>query len=333
MFSLILLLLTSCIANTINAEIAIKNLENQENIEKPVMWSGLGMMLFNTGNTSEFDSYVDTLLANGFTELRMSSEWHNWDAEAVLKSAIIRAITKGAKVIWGVESSSVELTSSSWGDFVTAVKEAALWAQFNGVYEFQLGNEEGLHNDNITLTDAQLIINLKALATEVQAIFTNGNVSYSCDPDYISNWIAAGKGDIDLLASNVYMTWGAGNPSDWQGTIDGLIGEFGANGTYLTEFGLNTEGLDNYSEDESIQAQAVTEMIEYIKASGMTRAIYFCYKDPAWLSGFGARKDDGTYRLLWDQALLNSESVKIDTVPTNTITISSPETTIALIPK
>ena len=81
-----------------------------------------------------------------------------------------------------------------------------------------------------------------------------------------------------------------------------------------------------------MQAAALTEMIEYIKASGMTRAFYFCYKDAPWLSGFGAIKTDGTYRLLWSQALLNTGPVKFATIPTKTTAISLPDT-IALIPK
>jgi hypothetical protein len=61
-------------------------------------------------------------------------------------------------------------------------------------------------------------------------------------------------------------------------------------------------------------------MIEYIKASGMKRAIYFCWKSPSWLQDLGVVKDDGTYRLLWNQALLNSGSTKSITVP-NTIAL------------
>ena len=71
---------------------------------------------------------------------------------------------------------------------------------------FQLGNEAELNNDDDTLTDAQLIANIKSLATEVKALFTNGNVSYSCYNNNIGDWVAACKGDIDLLVSNVYMT-------------------------------------------------------------------------------------------------------------------------------
>jgi len=301
--------------------------------ENPQKWSGLGMFAFNFENTSIFDEQIDTLLTYGFEEIRV--ELPAWDSPGELadsKAAVIRAIAKGADVIWGITSPGTVLTSTNWSDYANAVEAAAQWAQNNGVFEFQIGNEEEIHNDDDTLTDTQLIANLKTLATSVQAIFTSGNVSYACDPDYISNWITAGKGDLDFLSSNVYMSWGAGNPSNWKDFIDDLINGFGANGTYLTEFSLNTEGLDNYSEDEAVQAAAVTEMIEYIKASGMTRAIYFAYKSPPWLSGFGVLKDDGTYRLLWNQALLNTGPVKFATVPTKTTTISLPDT-IALMPK
>jgi len=294
---LTLLLLTDCTVNTVNSETTSGNLENQENTVYPQKWSGLGIMLFNPGTTAEFNGDVDTLLINGFTQLRMSSDWYVWDNDTALKSAIISAITKGAQVIWGVQSGSTTLTSSNWDDYADAVLEAAQWAQDNGVYEFQLGNEEEAHNDNITLTDAQLITNLKAVATDVQAIFTNGKVSYPCYYSNISDWVTAGRGDIDIIASNIYAN------GDWQGLTDDLVTGFGVDHTYLSEFGLSSVSLDDYSEDEAVQAAAVTEMIEYIKASGMTRAIWFCYKDPPWLSGFGAIKDDGTYRLLWHQAL------------------------------
>jgi len=96
----------------------------------------------------------------------------------------------------------------------------------------------------------------------------------------------------------------------------------------LTEFSLSSVSLDTYSTDEAIQAVGVTEMIDYIKASGMTRAFFFCYYDdsgPFGPEGFGALKDDGTYRLLWNQALLNSGSVKSTTVPTTTTTILLPK--------
>jgi len=303
-----------------------------ENTEEPEMWSGLGIMLFSTNNTLEFDGHVDDLLANGFTELRIdvgnwTDEWNSIDRS---KDAVIRAIDKGVNVIWGV-TQSFTITAENWPDFRAAILSAAQWAQDNGVYEFQIGNELEYFIDGTTMTVAQLIANLKGVATEVQEIFTNGNVSYSCYNENIGDWVSAGKGDLDMLASNVYMQWGEGYVEPWRANIDALVGAFGANGTYLTEFGPNSSGLDSYSEDEAVQSAGVKEMLDYIKASGMTRAFYFCYMDTSWFSGFGVRKTDGTYRLLWNQALLNTEPIKFATVPTKTTTISLSDT-IALIP-
>src|SRR5665648_1034420 len=242
------------------------------------------------------------------------------------------AKAKGIKVIWGVCSGGTTITSSNWSDFEAAILAAAQWAQDNGVYEFQIGNEEEYHNDDDTMTDAQLITNLKAVATDVQEIFTNGNVSYSCGNSNIGDWVTAGKGDLDIMASNVYMTWGAGHPEDWEDMIDDLVGAFGTDGTYLTEFSLNTDSLDSYSTDEAVQAAAVTEMIEYIKASGMERALFYAWHDYA--DGlFGVVKADGTYRQLWSQALLNSGSAQIAAVPAKTVIASSLANTVALIPK
>jgi len=254
----------------------------------PQKWSGL------TGFTTSYvyiENYVDTWLANGFT---------------------------------------TTITSTNWPNFRAAILSAATWAQANGVYEFQIGNEEEWHIDETTMTVAKLITNLKSVATDVKAIFTNGNVSYSCGRSFISNWATAGKGDLDILASNIYIM-GEGHPLgdiDWEGEIDSLITAFGVNGTYLSEFAPSYTSLEYYSTDEAVQAAAVTEMLDYIKASGMTRALYYEWEG----DDFGVVKDDGTYRLLWNQALLNSESVKFATVPTKTATISLPNT-IALIPR
>lgn len=283
-------------------------------------WSGLGMML-----PYEDESYVDIILANGFEELRINiADYASPYSLNLIKAMIIRTIAKGAKVIWGVGSNPTILTAETWPAYRQGILDAAQWAQDNGVYEFQLGNEEEYLT---TLTVAQLITNLKSVATDVQEIFTNGNVSYSCFHSNIADWITAGKGDIDILASNIYM--GGTTFSDtWKTEIDNLINAFGAEHTYLTEFNLSWSSLDDYSTDETVQAAALTEMIEYIKASGMTRAIYYAWKNDE----FGVVKNDGTYRLLWNQALLNSGPVESTTVPAKTTTVSLPDT-IALIPR
>ena len=285
----------------------------------PVKWSGLGMCMFPTADnymdgedwalSPLFSGFIDNLVASGFTEIRLTSLWADSEAIDIVRSAITIAVSKGVNVVYTVQSGGVTLTAANWSSFATAVQAEATWSQANGVFEFQIGNEEEVHIDGTTLILSQLIINLKALATSVQAIFTNGNVSYTCIANYIANWIAAGKGDLDFLASNIYMGGEGNYDENWKNLIDDLVGEFGVNGTYLTEFAPSWDELDDYSEDEEVQAAAVTTMIEYIKASGITRAFYYDYYDdprPFGLVGFGALKTDKVYRLLWN-SLIGSE--------------------------
>lgn len=339
-------------------------------------WSGLGMGLFSTSTPSIFDSYVDTLLTNGFTELRIDIPNYQdatWLAQS--KAAVIRAVARGVKVVWGVSSYNTSnpnytITAENWPAFRQAILDNAKWAQDNGVYEFQLGNEEDMHiwrhpvsitrTNNVAtatfeedhgFTNPPVIIwgalpedfnaysgspvtitvtgpktftypsvgndgfvanpestwvgnisentieaNIKALATDVQAIFTRGNISYTTSDSYfMDKWYALGRGDIDILAWNVYS-----NQESWQSDITNMINWWGVDHTYITEFNLNYKSLDAYSTDEAAQAAALASMIGYIKTSGVTRANYFCYPGDQ----FGVIKGDGTYRELWNNAIL-----------------------------
>jgi hypothetical protein len=316
---LTLLLLTGYTVNTDIPETATE----KPKTKNPRKWSGL------TGFTTWCDyvpGAVDTWLDNGFTETRDLRNYLNTDSVNGSKAVVIAAKAKGLKFIWGVSASSI--TAENWPTFRQAILDAAQWAQDNGVYEFQLGNEEELKVDGTTMTIEEIITNLKSVATDVQKIFTNGNVSYSCWQNTIDDWVVAGKGDIDILASNVYMGGNGSYSEIWKTRITNLVNAFGADGTYITEFAPSYSSLEDYSTDEAVQAAAVTEMIEYIKASGMERALFYSWKGDE----FGVVKNDGTYRLLWSQALLNTGPVKSTTVSTTTTTVSLPGT-IALILK
>lgn len=260
------------------------------------------MGLFTQWDAEKFDDYVDTLLANGFTELRIDVPDYNTPIMAERKEAYLSAIAKGAKVIWGVSSNPTTITAANWSDFRQAILDAATWAQANGVYEFQIGNEEENHVDGTTMTITQIITNLRGVATDVKAIFTNGNVSYSTDLDEYTKWTAGGKGDLDILALNIYLGGNGSFNDNWKTGIDAMVSNYGVDGTYITEFGLSWSGLDDYSEDEAVQAAKLTEMIDYIKDSGITRAFFF-----TWVGDtYGVLKDDQSYRQLWN-SLLNSD--------------------------
>jgi len=296
------LLLSGCVVNTVIPETAIGNLGNQEpseepGTENPQKWPGLTGFVEWYGSV---EGSMDTWLDNGFNEIRDLRDYQDTINVDGSKEAVLAANTKGLKFIWGVSSNSFNnpdytITSTNWLDFRAAILDAAQWAQDNGVYEFQIGNEEGYHVDVTTMTVAQIITNLKSVATEVKKIFTNGNVSYSCGSCFIDGWIAVGKGDIDILASNVYIG-GEGDYNDnWKTYITNLVDAFGVDGTYITEFAPSYSSLEDYSTDEAVQTAGVTEMIEYMKASGIKRALFYSWHDyPGGL--FGVVKNDGTYR-------------------------------------
>jgi len=268
-------------------------------------WTGLGITLEGVDDIDEFNADVDVLLANGFEYIRVHMSPYNESAWQVLgKAAVISAVGKGAKVTWGITGGGGPVTATEWITIRAAILVAAQWAQDNGVYEFSIGNEEEMYNDGTTLTDAQLVANLKSVATSAQSIFTNGNISYSFAGSATDLWIAGGKGDLDLIAANHYIG-GDGTYDDYyEGYLTSLYAAFGDT-VYLTEFGPSWTSLTDYSADEAVQAAGTTEMLDYIKDLGIPRAYFFSYRDETWMPDFGAIRTNDVYRLLW-WSLLNS---------------------------
>jgi len=234
-------------------------------------WSGLGMNVCssNDNDTQDavFDAQIATLISNSFTNIRIGLiEYTATDAIAVAKAKILRAISAGANVIWGVNSGDT-ITSTNWPDFSTGVQAAATWAQANGVSEFLIGNEDEYRVDGVTITVAQLISNLKTLATTVQGIFTNGPVNYCTSPDFYADWITAGKGNIDKFGGNQYLCGNDYDP-DYHDALfierlNDLVAAFGTGGTFLSEFEVSYSAVTDFSTDESVQASKTNDLIGY----------------------------------------------------------------------
>lgn len=291
--------------NLIRQRVAEKNRKQwidakQELIDEGIIETfNLGMMIVQTGRPYDVD--MDVLLANGFTEFREIPSYQTTGWVDACKAALLRNIPKGAKYIWGVSSNRFDnpayvITEANWNDFRLAILDAAQWAQDNGVYEFQIGNEEEWHTEGPHMV-SWIIGKMKEVATEAKQLFTNGNISYSCAHSYIDDWCTGGKGDIDILASNIYMDYNHAEPVDlWKEEIDKLVNAFGDD-TYLTEFAISSVAPEDYSTDEDTQATATKEILDYIKAR-MKRAIYFVWYHEVY---GGVVKPDGSYRKLWDE--------------------------------
>lgn len=270
-------------------------------------WSGLGMAYFSNSDIQVVLPELLDIQSNIGNNIRMDiPTYTNTTWLAYSKVAVIQAVAMGMNVVWGVSSNTpTTITAANWPDFHTAILDAAAWAQANGVYEFQLGNEEEIHNEDVDpdITDAEIRAAIKSTATEVQAIFTRGNVSYAATAGVgnMSAWNTLGLGDIDLLSFNLYLGNGStkwyASPDSFKEQVAAMHGYFGDN-AYITEFNLNATSIASFSTDGDIQARELAAMINYIRAQGVLRAYYFAYNSSSY--NFSVRSDATTYRTLWN---------------------------------
>jgi hypothetical protein len=277
-------------------------------------WSGVGMCFEDVWDEDNYDKYFDGLLAAGFEWIRIGGADATETANvAQTQIAALAAKNKGFKVIFCVNASEHTLTAANWNAHATAVKGYATWAENNSMDEFCFGNEEENHNDKVTLTNAQVRTNIRALATEVQALYTIGDVTYSNaiwgqdESDILANWISEGKGDIDQIGWFCYRDLGDPDFDYWMSTIDDITAEWTPDEAYISEFNLDSGGYEWWADkfpelgDEEGEAIGITELIAYLRSKGISRAFFFYHTDPGWYGAdaYECLKEDDTYRLLW----------------------------------
>lgn len=253
---------------------------------------------YNNASPENYDGYFTDLLDQGIDSFRMSLYNYTDSASNLLKNkqCVLRAIAAGAKVVWGITTNN--LTAANWQAYRQAILDAALWAQENGVFEFQLGNEVENYIDGTTMTLAQLHLNLKSVATEVQQIFTRGNISYNTHLQSTMDALhTLGLGDIDLLSWEIYRGGNGEFYDDWMSQIDNLVSYFGDR-AYIGEWNVSWLSMEDWSKDEAIQAQGLSQMIEYIRNSGITRAYFLHYIDESG-NYLGARFYNGKFKQIY----------------------------------
>lgn len=234
-------------------------------------------------------SHKDVLLSN-FPEVRFFTSYTEND---VINNAHI-AIVNTPDTKWTYGITSYEVSNDTWEDYAYKVKAEAQWAE-GKVFEFMIGNE--LEQYLVDMTVAELISKVKVLATEVKAIFS-GKISYAPTPlsNYISEWINAGKGDIDLIGGNIY--YDSPTSTEWKAKTQDLINAFGAD-FYISEFNLHYVNMEDFTDNEDTQAMYVGEMIQFFIDVGIDRMFWLQWHD--WSGGhLGVIKMDGTYRKVWD---------------------------------
>ena len=90
-------------------------------------WSGLEMCYEDIHKTDiNINIHLDQLVAVGFTQIRLYQPcWSNAHDIGRIKEIVALIIAKGLKVITGLTSDEVTLTSSNWSDYVTAMQSFA----------------------------------------------------------------------------------------------------------------------------------------------------------------------------------------------------------------
>lgn len=218
-------------------------------------------------------------------------------AQPGLKQIVSYALSKGFYVIFGTVSGGYPINSTTWTANLASKTALIDWAQSVGLSELSLGNEEELHCDGTTLTQATVITDMKALATTAQSSFS-GVISYTASQQQISAWVTAGKGDLDRLCFNVY-----GNQTTFKADVTSIVSNFGSN-AYIGEFGTSN-GYTDFT-NEQAWARELAYRKKYIIDAGISEAYYFGFKDGT-LNGandkWGLKLDSGNYRIATPRVL------------------------------
>ncbi len=249
----------------------------------------------------------------------------------------------GFIVVHGPASSpTAPFTSTVWTDYRAKVLQDAAYCQAQGMAldVYLIGNEIEGDIDNTTLTQTQLIANLKALATDVKAVYPLAKkIGYSTyDPGgtMFNLWVSAGLGDIDILYANVYAQTAASGESFIFGDMAKLglmIKTFGADRFALSEFGITGSSSEYTASSSSNRNRVMRHIYAGIRELGFTQAIaysYVGYLDED--NDFALKNTDGTFDVQWGVLLADGGANPLATVggvtsPVSELTTPAPEGT------
>lgn len=283
-----------------------------------MIWSGLG---FNVGNENngrtqaQWDADFDILKAIGVTKLRIAQFSYNWwvptgdlyNYNDYTKALALRAKEKGFYVTWGVCGGRVHMdTQEIWDDFVDnanyGVKVHAAWAQANGIDQFQFMNEEEAFLGDSVFSQSQIRDKSRALATELQAIFTRGPISRSVDNVnwYVWTQDAAGRGDIDIMGLNCYSTYANIGVDTFRSRALAWITEFGASNCAITEWNLSA--VSSQLSDSVGDTIKIGGRMKTLQDLGYTDTYFFTlrWENSGSDDQYAVFKKNGNKRLWWN---------------------------------
>lgn len=269
------------------------------------VWTGLGM---NYGHHLTSGTYVGATATAELDDIRsyarrvrVAKPGYTVAAATITmcQDVCIRAKALGLITGWGL-TAGVTLTSSDWAAYSTAVQAQAAWwaANMGATDEFSVGNELELAVDGTTLTVAQVIVNIKALAVTVKASYPSMIVTYQSPATQRATWQTAGLGSIDKIGFNTYYGYEP-TTGGFSGSITNQVSGFGA-AAYVSEWSTANGYPDSAAEAE--WDRNLGTRLAILKASGIAAGYAFAYRDGSFgvtANTFALRKTDGTYRAAW----------------------------------
>ncbi len=193
----------------------------------------------------------------------------------------------GFYVAWGIAglqgfNGDGQLTATQWTNYRNVIlAEAAQLQSLGMTITFEIGNELESKADGTTLTVDQLIINLGTLATDVQAVYTNGPIAYSpwdFNGTTYDKWISHGKGGLDYINVHPYCN-----------TINGRAVSQGAykacakmckafpGAVDATEFGMEAGASNVLALPTYLKKAKLGELWNYLENIGIGRAFIYSY--------------------------------------------------------
>lgn len=233
-----------------------------------------GWNSITTGQDVYWQVDVDELWSLGVRKVRLGGTDPAFtDAVTAQKALALRYKARGFYVEIGLTKVPFvsSLTTTTWPAHRQAILDFAQWCQDNGMDAFMTGNEEELHNDNTTITDADIITLYKGVAADAQAIFS-GKVVYnaSAGDTVISAWNAAGITpgvDLDQVGFNLYGS-SYSNTASFQSQVNSVVNGLGTTKAYVSEWNMYYDWT-TVTFDQELQQRYIGERLSILEASGL----------------------------------------------------------------
>jgi len=293
-----------------------------------MVWSGLGVNY--KGLQASWAQDADYFRSIGLKNIRPNMSWipASWTATtsasqgnfSYWRACAAYFASQGFWVTWGPAGlnniTAGTMTATNWQQYHDSVVAEAAYLQSQGITLgcFELGNEMDGQPDGTTLTRDQFITNMKQLATDLKAVYTLSPVGYSMwnyNGDTYSKWIAAGRGNIDIVGVHPYGNIAANcrylNPGGYS-DIQAMLTAFGADHCIVTEFNLDASNANTHAMADDLRVNQMRIKYAFLKTVGFTKAVVY-----SWVgyleqdNAFAMKNIDGSFSTYWDALLTDNK--------------------------